>query len=87
MKDKTKNVAETIGSLILNGYSVSQGYRNDIGSNVEYHEITLKKRYAYYDDNDYLQGFDEKITINVKSGEIFIEHSSVESYKRYSSNN
>lgn len=85
--EKTTKVAETIGNLILNGYNVVQGIRCDIGKSIKYSEITLKKRYAYYDDNDCLQGFDEIITINVDNGDIEIEHKNVESYKRYPESN
>lgn len=86
-KEKTTRVAETIGNLILDGYNVAQGIRCDIGKSIKYSTIVLKKRYAYYDDNNYLKGFDEIVTINVDSGYIEIERKSVESYKRYSESN
>ena len=86
-KEKTTKVAETIGNLILNGYNVIQGIRCDIGTSIKYSVITLKKRYAYYDDSDYLQGYDETVTINVDSGYIEIERKNVESYRRYPDSN
>lgn len=83
-KEKVNNVAETIGNLILSGYTLSRGVREDIGESIKYSEITLQKRYAYYDDEDNLQGFDEEITINVDSGEAIVTRKPVEKYKRYS---
>ena len=85
--EKTTKVAETIGNLILNGYKVIQGIRCDVGTSIKYSVITLKKRFAYYDDNDYLKGFDETITINVDSGYIEIDRKSVENYRRYPESN
>lgn len=85
-KQKVENVAESIGNLVLDGYRMTRGLREDIGESIAYSEMIFEKRYAYYDDNDYLQGFDEIITINIHTGDIAIEHRPVEHYKRYSSN-
>lgn len=84
-KDKCKNVPETIGKLILNGYSVSGGRSISYGKHYIMSEIILKKRYAYYDDNDYLQGFDESIKIDISTGDMEISYSTVENYRRYPS--
>lgn len=84
-KDKCKNVPEIIGMLIINGYSVSGGGSVSYGKHCTMSEIVLKKRYAYYDDNDYLQGFDEFIKIDISTGDMEISYSPVEKYRRYPS--
>lgn len=84
-KDKCKNVAETIGQLIISGYQVSGGRADSYGKCYAMSEITLRKRYAYYDDNDYLQGFDELIKIDIATGDMEISYNSVEKYRRYPS--
>lgn len=84
-KDKCKNVAETIGQLIINGYSVSGGRTTSYGKCDTMAEIVLNKRFAYYDDNDYLQGFDEYIKIDISTGDMEISYSPVEKYRRYAS--
>lgn len=84
-KDKCKNVAETIGQLIINGYQMSEGRAASCGKYYAMSEITLKKRYAYYDDNEYLQGFDEFIKIDIATGDMEISHKPVEKYRRYPS--
>ena len=81
--ESAKNVAERIGQLIINGYSVSSGRSISIGNFSTMQEITLKKRHAYYDENDSLQGYDEKITIDVNSGDMTLSYSTVENYRRY----
>lgn len=84
--ERVNNVAETIGKLIINGYGISQGVMESVGKFNRYTEITLKRRYAYFDNEDNLQGFDEYITINVNTGDYTTIRKPVEKYKRYSSN-
>ena len=83
--ERLENVAESIGKLIINGYRISKSVMEIIGEYDRYSEITLEKRYAYYDDDDNLQGFDEYISININNGDYSITHKAVEKYKRYSS--
>lgn len=82
-KDRIKNVAETIGNLIIHGYQVKGGESANIGECSKLKNIKLSKRYAYYNDNDVLQGFDETIEIDIATGDITISHKAVEPYKRY----
>lgn len=84
-KDRCENVAETIGQLIISGYQVSGGKAASYGKCYAMSEITLKKRYAYYDDNDTLQGFDELIKIDITTGDMEISYKPVEKYRRYPS--
>lgn len=84
-KDRTSNVAETIGRLIISGYQVSGGKADSYGKHYVLSEITLKKRYAYYDDDDYLQGFDENVRIDIATGDMEISRKPVERYRRYPS--
>ena len=83
--DTTKNVAETIGKLIIAGYRISGGSMESYGEYDKMVDIALSKRHAYYDDNDYLQGFDELIKIDIATGDMEISHRPVEKYKRYPS--
>lgn len=82
-KEKTKNVAETIGNLIINGYEINGGTSIHFGEWKKYVNIKLSKRYSYYGDDDVLRGFDESIEIDIASGEMTISHKAVEPYKRY----
>lgn len=81
--DRTSNVAETIGKLIIAGYRISGGFMESYGEYDKMVDITLSKRHAYYDSNDCLQGFDETIKIDINTGSMDIEYKSVEKYKRY----
>ena len=84
-KDKCNNVAETIGQLIISGYQMSDSRAASYGKHYAMSEITLKKRYAYYDDSNCLQGFDEFIRIDIATGDMEISHKPVEKYRRYPS--
>lgn len=81
--DTTKNVAETIGNLIIAGYLISGGSMESYGKYGKMADIVLNKRHAYYDGNDCLQGFDETIKIDINTGSMDIEYKPVEKYKRY----
>lgn len=84
-KDRTSNVAETIGRLVISGYRLYSGNTISYGKYDTMSEITLKKRYAYYGDDDYLQGFDESVRIDITTGDMEISRKPVEKYRRYPS--
>lgn len=72
--DTTKNVAETIGNLILDGYCVMNASFDSIGRCKRMHRIVLDKRFAYQDKNHALHGFTETVAIDIESGDITITH-------------
>lgn len=80
---KVKNIPEFIGNLVLDGYRMDKGECNITGHIYDYSYITMKKRFAYYDDDKNLQGFDVYIDIDCKNGEIIIRQKSVEKYKAF----
>lgn len=71
---KIKNVAETIGNLIINGYRMSKGNAITYGKYYAMDYIILEKRYAYRDDNNNLHGFDEVIAIDISTKEMVISY-------------
>lgn len=81
--DKVNNVAEFIGKCVLDGYSIDKGRCNIIGHEYDYECITLRKRFAYYDDDKYLQGFDAYIDVDCKTGEIDVRQKPVERYRAF----
>lgn len=80
---KVKNIAEFIGKLVLDGYRMDKGLCSVTGHVYDYESITMKKRFAYYDDDKYLQGFDAYIDIDCKNGEIIIRQKPVEKYRAF----
>ena len=80
---KVKNIPEFIGKCILDGYRMDKGRCDIIGHEYDYDYITLRKRFAYYDDDKNLQGFDAYIDVDCKNGEIIIRQKPVEKYKAF----
>lgn len=85
-REHTTNVAETIGNLILNGYSIHHAMCDECGESRTYSHIIFKRRYAFYNEDAKLKGFDEFVSLNTNNGDIYISQREIGSEENDSSN-